>query len=263
MIGLILGDTDFPNEILKKVKKKNLKYLIIDFSVTKKFCNRINSYNISIGQFGKIIRTLKKNKCNKVLFAGKIEKPKLSKLKLDFKGLYYISKIIKAAKLGDAAILKEIIKIFNNEKIKVLSSTFFNPELTLKKGIYSKTKPDNEDLKDIKIGIAGLNKLNTYDHIQGLIVRNQRVIAKESIKGTRKMIQSVKKTKNKTGLLIKFPKKNQDIRIDLPTIGIDTFNDCKKAKIKGVVIKAKKNIFLNRKECIKFANKNQMFIKVI
>ena len=73
MIGLILGDTDFPNEILKKVKKKNLKYLIIDFSVTKKFCNRINSYNISIGQFGKIIRTLKKINVKKFYLQVKLK----------------------------------------------------------------------------------------------------------------------------------------------------------------------------------------------
>ena len=49
--------------------------------------------------------------------------------------------VIKAAKLGDAAIIKSIIKILNNEKIKVISSIYFNPELSLKKGNYTKIKP--------------------------------------------------------------------------------------------------------------------------
>ena len=58
--------------------------------------------------------------------------------------------VIKAAKIGDAAIIKVIIKILANEGIKVISSIFFNPELTLKKGNYSKTKPNIRDIISIK-----------------------------------------------------------------------------------------------------------------
>ena len=87
MIGLIFGDTSFPIEILKKIRKKKLKYLIIDLSKSKKFKKDKKSYSVSIGQFGKIINILKKNKCKKVLFAGKVSNPDLSKLKLDLKGI--------------------------------------------------------------------------------------------------------------------------------------------------------------------------------
>ena len=90
-----------------------------------------------------------------------------------------------------------------------------------------------------------------------LILNN---IYKETIRGTKKLIQSIKKTKNKNGILIKFPKKKQDLRADLPTIGLDTFKDCKRAGLRGVVIKSKQNIFLERQKCINFANKNRMFI---
>ena len=83
MIGLIFGETSFPVEILKKKKKKKLNYLIIDLSKSKKFKNDRKSYSVSIGEFGKIINILKNNKCKKVLFAGKVSKPKFSKLKLD------------------------------------------------------------------------------------------------------------------------------------------------------------------------------------
>ena len=138
MIGLIFGETHFPIQILKKIKKRNLKYLIIDLTKRKKFKKDKHSYSVSIGQFGKIIKILKKSKCKKVLFAGKVEKPNLSQLKLDFKGIYYIPRIIKKSKLGDAAILKEIIKILRQERINTISSLTFNPELTLKKGNYSR-----------------------------------------------------------------------------------------------------------------------------
>ena len=85
MIGLIFGDTSFPIEILKKIKKKRLNYLIIDLSKSKKFKKDRKSYSVSIGQFGKIISILKGNKCKKVLFAGKVSKPKFSNLKMDLK----------------------------------------------------------------------------------------------------------------------------------------------------------------------------------
>ena len=125
MIGLFLGDTDFSEIVLKKIKKLNKKYFIIDFSKNNKFKNDNNSHRISIGKFGKIITLIKEKKSKKVLFAGKIAKPKFSTLRLDLKGVYYMPSIIRAAKSGDAAIIKAIIKILDNEKIKVISSIFF------------------------------------------------------------------------------------------------------------------------------------------
>ena len=65
------------------------------------------------------------------------------------------------------------------------------------------------------------------------------------------------------GILIKFPKKKQDLRIDLPTIGLNTLKDCKKYGLKGIVLKSKKNIFLDRNKSINFANKNKIFIKIV
>jgi len=263
MIGLIFGDNDFPKEVLKKIKQKKFKYLIIDLSKKSSFKKDNNSKRVSIGQFGKIINFLKEKKCKKVLFAGKVKKPKFSKLRLDLKGVYYMPRIIKAAKLGDAAILKELIKILDENKIRVIKSNFYNPELTLSKGNYTKSKPSKLNLMNIKIGIDTLKKINSYNHVQGLIVRNKKIISRETVKGTKKMIQSIKKDKNNPGILIKFPKKKQDLRADLPTIGLDTLKDCKKVGINGIVLKAKQNIFLDKEKSIKFANENKIFINII
>ena len=261
MIGLIFGDTDFPKEILKKVRKKKKKYIIIDLSNKNIFKHDKNAYKVAIGQFGKIISILKKNKCNKVLFAGKINKPNFSKLKLDIKGIYYIPRIIKCLKLGDAAILKEIIKILKEEKVNTITSLTFSPELTLKKGNYSITKPSIKDKMDIKKAIRTLKSLSKYNFSQGIVVRNKKIIAVEDNGGTQKMLSKCKINKIKNeGVLVKFPKQKQDLRIDLPTIGLRTLNQCKSAGLKGIVLKSKQNIFLERKKCIKFINKNKMFI---
>ena len=263
MIGLFLGNTNFPKIILSKIKKRNDKYFIIDLTKKNIFKKDKNSYFIGICKFGQILDLIKEKKCKNVLFAGQIEKPKLSILKFDIKGIFYLPRIIKASKLGDAAILKELIKILAENKIKVIRSNFFNPELTLSVGNVTKIKPNKTDLANIKDGIKFLNNLNSHDHVQGLIIRNNKVIKKETSSGTKKMIQSTNRTKKAKGILIKFPKRKQDLRADLPTIGLDTIKDCKKANLKGIVLKSNQNIFIDKNKCIDFANKNEMFIKVL
>ncbi len=261
MIGLIFGEHDFPKYIYKKIKDKK-KYLIIDLTRKKIFKKDKNSFSVSIGQFGKIISILKKNNCKKVLFAGKVQKPNFSRLKLDLKGVYYISKIIKKNKLGDAALLKEIINIFRKEKIQTISSTTFTPELNLSKGNYSKFKPNLKDKIDIKNALKALNKSNQYNHTQGAVSRSNIVIL-EKREGTQKMLKKIKKIRNTTnGVLVKFPKKKQDYRVDLPTIGLNTLKQCKISGIKGIILKHKRNIFLDKNKSINFANKNKMFILV-
>ena len=80
MIGLFFGESHFPKQILIKIKKKKIKYKIIDLTKNKFFKKDKNSYSVSIGQFGKILKILKNNKCKKVLFAGKVRRPQISKL---------------------------------------------------------------------------------------------------------------------------------------------------------------------------------------
>ena len=177
MIGLIFGENELPKEILRAVKNKKIKYIIIDLTSKNIFKKDKYSYRASIGQFGKIIKILRQNNCKKVLFAGNVKKPNLTKLKVDFKGFYYLPRIIKKSKLGDAAILKEIIKILDQNKIKTENSLIYNPELSLKKGNYSKIKPNKQDQLDIKKAIKTLNNLRQYNFSQGVVVRNKKVIS--------------------------------------------------------------------------------------
>ena len=104
------------------------------------------------------------------------------------------------------------------------------------------------------------NKLNSLDHVQALVVKDEKVIVAEDNQGTKKMLSKLKKRSD--GILIKLPKKKQDLRMDLPTIGLNTLKDCKKYGLKGIVLKSKKNIFLDKVKCINFANKNKIFINL-
>ena len=119
------------------------------------------------------------------------------------------------------------------------------------------------DKKDINCGEKALKKSGNFSFVQGAICRNNKIIALEGSGGTQKMIKKVKKiTKSPNGILIKFPKKKQDLRVDLPTVGLNTLKQCKTAGLKGIVLKHKLNIFLNKRQSVKYANKNKMFILI-
>ena len=112
MIGLFLGE----KTTIRNIKKfKKIKYFIIDLSKNNKFKNDRNSYFINIGKFGKILKLIKSKNVTKFYLQVILLNPEFQ-LKLDLKGFYYIPRIIKASKLGDAAILKELIKFY--QKIK-------------------------------------------------------------------------------------------------------------------------------------------------
>ena len=133
----------------------------------------------------------------------------------------------------------------------------------MNKGNYSKIKPNKDDQLDISKAIKILNGLRQYNFSQGVVVRDNKIVAIEGKGGTQKMLEKnrCKKLKN-CGVLVKFPKKKQDLRIDLPTIGLDTLIQSKNAGLKGVVVKNKQHVFLDKKKCIQYANKNKMFILV-
>ena len=152
------------------------------------------------------------------------------------------------------------IYILSENKIRVIKLNTYNPELTLSKGCYTKLKPNMIDKITIKKGIQILKKSNSFNHVQALVINNHRIVSFEKRKGTKDMLKSIRNNNLKNKLLIKMPKSKQDLRVDLPTIGLDTLKDCKNANIKGIVVRAGENIFLDKKEGLKFADKNKIFV---
>ena len=270
MIGLVLGETQLGSLIIKKLKSKKIKHTIIDISKKRLFKKYENSYHLSIGQLGKALSILKKNNCKKIIFAGRVKRPNFLKSKFDLKALYYLPQIIKETKKGDAYIIKEIARIFKKENLHIINQTFFNKELVLKKGSTTNLKPDPISKKDMQIGKKIIKELKLNNTGQAIVVINGSIIAIEDQKGTDRMLDRAQKVINKTlfkkkraGILLKFPKSNQDLRIDLPTIGIKTVKKCSKLGLKGIAVMANQNIFLDKNKSINLANKKKMFICAI
>ena len=115
------------------------------------------------------------------------------------------------------------------------------------------------DKESLKIGFIGVGFMG-YGMALNLINKNfdLTIVAHKKRENIDKKCKIKGITNN--GVLVKYPKKKQDLRVDLPTIGLKTLKQCKSSGLKGVVLKSKQNIFLGRKKCINFANRNKMFI---
>ena len=271
MIGLVLGDTHIGKVIINKLNKLGKKFIIIDISKNKIFKSEKKVFPLSIGKLGRCITILKDHNCKEVIFAGRVKRPNFKKIKFDFKALYYLPTIIKESRKGDAYIINFITKLFEKEGFKVVSQTKFNKEIVLKKGTCTLLKPNKADKKNIIIGKKIIYDLKKHGVAQGVIVIENKIISTENYKGTDFMINKLKlkklilksNNKDRKGILIKLPKPNQDLRTDLPTIGFKTVQNCIKAGLRGIVIKGKKNIFLDKYKSIKLANKKNFFIHAI
>ena len=265
MLGLIVGESSLPNFVINKLLRKNVEFLILDLTKSNIYKRYKNSYSLKITELGKAISVLKKNNCKNVIFVGKVERPEISLLKFDRKALFYLPRLFSAFKKGDGNILKEIIKIFKENKLNVINSMKFTPELIFKDKSINKIKINNTDKISISKGVRIIKSLSKFDIGQSVVINNGYVLAIEGPEGTdetikRSLYLSKKyKLKNKS-ILIKFPKTNQDLRIDLPTIGFDTIKNCIKANIKGIAVKRSQNIILDKDKIINLVKKNNFFI---
>ncbi len=259
MIGIFAGSGTLPKEILFFLNKNKKKYIVFNLS-NKKIKNSIN---VQLGQFGKILNILKKNKIKKVIFAGYVKRPNLSKLKFDLKAISYLPKLIKAFKKGDGNILNFARQILKKNNIKVIDSHIYCKHLLVNKTI-TKSKPSIEDKRDFLKGKKILDTLSKFDIAQGILIDNGYVMSIEAAEGTDEMLKRVAKIKfksgGKSGVLIKLPKKKQSLRYDLPTIGLKTVQLCIKSKLNGIFLKKNQNIFLDQKKALYLANKHGFFI---
>jgi len=265
MLGIIVGESSLPRFVINKLQKKNVEFLILDLTKFNTYKKYKNSYSLKIIELGKAISILKKNNCKNIIFIGKVNRPEISLLKFDRKALFYLPRLFSAFKKGDGNILKEVIKIFKEHKINVLNSMKFTQELIFKEKGINKVKINNDDKSSISKGVNVIKSLSKFDIGQSVVINNGYVLAIEGPEGTDETIErslnlSRKYKLKAKSILVKFPKANQDLRVDLPTIGLDTVKNCIKANIKGIAVKRSQNIILDKDKIINLTKKNNFFI---
>ncbi len=256
-LAIIGGDNDLPLHAYKSVKKKFKNFIYINISKLNKSSLKSfkHVYHLEIYELRKCIDLLNKNNISQICFLGSVNRPDLSSLKIDNILNKYINELIAASKIGDGNILDTIVKIFSKEGFLTKSFIDIFPEQYLLDEEFNKISA--KDKNDIKKGISILNSVSQYDNAQSCIVSDGYILAIEAIEGTDKMISRIRSIKRKIsrdlieGCLIKIPKKNQNLKIDLPTIGVKTLDMMYKNKLNVLAVQKNLTIVVEKKKFYK------------
>ena len=220
---------------------------------------------IRLGGGGTAARECKKRGIKKLTFVGAIGHPNLGDICPDFWSVSALINIMKNQKGYDSMVVA-LTKALDKKGFEVVAAQDLAPSLTFEKiGVQTKMKPSAKDKKDIERAISVSHTIGTED-IGASVVVDKQVIAVEAAEGTHRMLERViefrsnRKKQTKSGVFAKMTKPGQDLRIDIPAIGIDTVKSVAAAKLNGIVVNAKTCFVVDKPAVIKLANKLGIFI---
>ena len=266
-LGIIAGGGDLPKKVIDYCIKNNRPYFVLAIKENANeefFTPEINHEGIRIGQAGTGFKRLKDENVKEIVLIGTIKRPTLAELIPDLRTATFFAKL-GAKAIGDDGILRALVKEIEEEKMKVVGIQEVVPDLLAKGGVLTKISPSQEDEEDIRKGIEVASTLGALDVGQAVVVQQGLVLGLEGIEGTDKLIIRCNdyKRKGKSPVLVKMRKPQQDMRIDLPTIGVRTVENAHNSGFKGIAIHEGNTLIVNEEEVIKLANKYKMFIKGI
>ena len=218
-------------------------------------------HKISVGRFGGLLSLLKKQSITNVVMAGKIPKTLLYENKTS------IIPDLKAVKLlfslknhSDDTIMSAVVRELENKGITVHNTTDFTQALLVTEGVMTRSQPSKKEMQDIDFGWGVAKNIGGLDIGQTVVVKNLAVMAVEAIEGTDMAISRGGKLAEKDGVVIKVSKPQQDMRFDVPVVGIETLRTMKKVSAQVLALEADKCIIVDREKFIKEADKSGIVV---
>lgn len=263
-IGIIAGGGILPQILIEHCKQtgRDSFTLAIENNADRAiFTPDVPHRWIRIGQAGTGFKLMHEQGVEEVVMIGTIHRPSLADLVPDLRTAAFFARIgLKS--IGDDGILRAVVKEIESEGFRVVGIHEVLPDLLVKEGLLTKVKPDKQALADIARGVEIGLELGRLDVGQSVIVQQGLVLGLEGIEGTDKLIErcGTYLRKGDGGVLIKLRKPQQDMRIDLPTIGTKTIENLHNAGMRGLAIHAGNALIVNEQEVIDLANKYKMFI---
>ena len=263
-LGIVAGGGDIPQMLIEhcQQQKRDFFVLAIEGNADEHLVDdTIPHAWIRLGQAGSGFKRLKDENVQDVVMIGTIKRPSFKELVPDLRTTAFFAKIGMKS-LGDDGILRAVVKEFEHDGMVVRGIHEVMPELLVKSGVLTKHKPDKKALADIKRGAEVGLELGRLDVGQSVVVQQGLVLGVEGIEGTDKLIIRCGeyKRKGEGGVLVKLRKPQQDMRIDLPTIGIRTLQNAKNSGLRGVAVHAGNALIVDEKNVVDYANKEGLFI---
>ena len=254
-IGIIAGMGELPVIIAKDARERG--YKVITVALENLASPEMDSVSDEIrwvnpGKFGELIDTLKKHQIKEAIMAGKVPKSLLYKSKIT-PDLRAVKLLFSIKDKSDDAILNAITKELAGEGIEIIDTTKFSPHLLTPVGCLTRKKPDEEQWKDIEFGWKIAREIGKLDIGQTVVIKGKAVMAIEAIEGTDEAILRGGKWAGDGAVVVKVSKPQQDMRLDVPAVGLDTLKSMEKVNAKVLALEAHRSMIIGRETVIREA----------
>jgi DUF1009 family protein len=223
---------------------------------------------IALGQLGRFCRLAHAERCRDLVLVGGLIRPSIMQLRLDWRTLMQMPLIIRSFRGGDDHLLSGVGRLFENVGFRVIGAHEVAPEITAPVGALGRIRPDAAVEDDIGHGFALLAATSAFDVGQAAVIAGHRVLAIEAAEGTDTMLDRVTAMRETgrimlpagVGVLVKAPKRRQDRRFDLPSIGPDTVTRVARAGLAGIAVVARATIVAEPDRVVELADRSGLFV---
>ncbi len=255
IIGLIAGGGQFPLMAAQAARKQGLRVVAVallgetDTALSEEVDHIVW---IKLGQLGRLIKAFKKHGVRNALMAGGIRKRRMFEIRPDLRALSVVSKL---AVFHDDDILRALARELAGEGIEIVSSISYLPELLAPAGCFTKRRPSKTEKEDIQFGWKVAAKLGELDIGQCVVLRKKTVLAVEAIEGTDETILRGGKLAREKAVVVKTSKPGQDLRFDVPSVGLETIKVMSRVNASVLAIEAEKSLLFDKPDMIEYANR--------
>jgi DUF1009 family protein len=214
-----------------------------------------------IGEAGKILKAFKQQGVCEIVLAGGIKRPSFKEMMPDWEGVKIVAKLA-VKRMSDDKLFRAVMDEIEARGFKVVGIEEVVPQMLFSEGVYGKVKPSQEDMEDIRRGITVAKALGVVDVGQAVVVQEGMVLAVEAIEGTDMVLSraAAVKKEGKAPVMVKVLKPGQDMRVDLPAIGLLTIEQLKKYGMGGIAVEAGGILLIEREAVIQMADREGIFI---
>lgn len=257
-IGLIAGKGRFP--LLVAQQAKGAGYEVASCAIADEADSEIERLSrktlwVRLGELGKVIRFFQREQVREAVLAGKVSKMTLfgGQIRPDFE---MVRAVARAKNWKDDSLLRAVADHLGKKGIQVLDSTTFLKECLLGPGVLTRRKPTRREREDIAFGWQVAKELGRLDIGQTVVVKEKAVLSVEAIEGTDEAIRRGGLLGREGAVVVKVAKPRQDMRFDVPAVGLATVKTMQEVKASVLALEAHKTLVLEREAVVDYANRH-------
>lgn len=264
-LGLIAGNGKFPLLVAENAKKDGVKKIVaVAFhgDTSRELEPLVDEIHwIHVGELGKLIRTFRRAGVTQALMAGQITPTMMFRtLRFDWRLLTLVTRLKnRKADTIFGAIANELAR----EGIELLDSTLFLNSHLPSTGVLTRRRLTRKEKEDVEFGRGIAKEIARLDIGQTVVVKNKAVLAVEGLDGTDATIRRGGRLGKRDVVVVKVAKPHQDMRFDVPVVGLRTIQAMIQARAKVLAVEAKKTLFLEKEETIAAADAGRITIVAV